>query len=75
MFDLVLLLLFVPGLCFLIFILPRMLTIFREYDIQQDRLKKGQCIQCGYNLTGNQSGTCPECGVKVRITQIEQQSL
>lgn len=22
----------------------------------------GHCIQCGYNLTGNVSGTCPECG-------------
>jgi len=20
------------------------------------------CIPCGYNLTGNESGTCPECG-------------
>ncbi len=20
------------------------------------------CIQCGYDLTGNESGTCPECG-------------
>jgi hypothetical protein len=22
------------------------------------------CQECGYNLTGNTSGTCPECGVK-----------
>ena len=22
----------------------------------------GHCAQCGYNLTGNTSGTCPECG-------------
>jgi hypothetical protein len=20
------------------------------------------CLRCGYNLTGNKSGTCPECG-------------
>ena len=20
------------------------------------------CLKCGYNLTGNESGTCPECG-------------
>ena len=26
------------------------------------RRKKGLCIQCGYNLTGNVSGVCPECG-------------
>jgi hypothetical protein len=22
----------------------------------------GQCPQCGYDLTGNVSGVCPECG-------------
>lgn len=22
----------------------------------------GRCIECGYNLTGNVSGRCPECG-------------
>ena len=26
------------------------------------RRRKGLCIKCGYNLTGNTSGTCPECG-------------
>ena len=26
------------------------------------RRKKGLCIKCGYNLTGNVSGMCPECG-------------
>ena len=29
------------------------------------RRKRGSCVQCGYNLTGNTSGTCPECGVGV----------
>jgi hypothetical protein len=26
------------------------------------RLKRGLCPTCGYNLTGNITGTCPECG-------------
>jgi hypothetical protein len=26
------------------------------------RRKRNQCIHCGYNLTGNVSGICPECG-------------
>lgn len=26
------------------------------------RAKRGLCLQCGYNLTGNWSGVCPECG-------------
>ena len=29
------------------------------------RVEPGHC-SCGYNLTGNESGTCPECGVEVR---------
>ncbi len=28
-------------------------------------LMKGCCSACGYNLTGNASGICPECGAKV----------
>jgi predicted amidophosphoribosyltransferase len=24
-----------------------------------------ECASCGYNLTGNQSGICPECGTRV----------
>ncbi len=26
------------------------------------RRKRGLCLACGYNLTGNTSGVCPECG-------------
>ncbi len=26
------------------------------------RRRKGLCIHCAYDLTGNTSGTCPECG-------------
>jgi hypothetical protein len=25
----------------------------------------GHCVSCGYNLAGNVSGTCPECGEPV----------
>ncbi len=31
----------------------------RDNQRQSDRLA---CSQCGYNLTGNTSGICPECG-------------
>ncbi len=29
------------------------------------RRRKGLCIPCGYDLTGNVSGVCPECGTEV----------
>ncbi len=33
------------------------------------RRRKGLCEQCTYNLTGNTSGTCPECGSEVKNTK------
>ena len=32
------------------------------FAIRRDRRKRGLCIRCGYDLTGNVSGACPECG-------------
>lgn len=29
---------------------------------RRDREARGQCPSCGYDLTGNVSGVCPECG-------------
>jgi hypothetical protein len=29
------------------------------------RIRPGHCQKCGYNLTGNVSGLCPECGKKI----------
>ena len=29
------------------------------------RKRQGLCLDCGYNLTGNESGTCPECGKSI----------
>ncbi len=29
------------------------------------RYRNDRCTQCGYNLTGNVSGDCPECGTKL----------
>ncbi len=27
---------------------------------------RGACLSCGYNLTGNVSGVCPECGTDIQ---------
>jgi len=36
------------------------------------RLQFGCCPGCGYNLTGNTSGVCPECGAPVPRRSEEQ---
>ncbi|MEW6250524.1 MAG: hypothetical protein AB1716_07740 [Planctomycetota bacterium] len=35
----------------------------------RERRRPDRCRQCGYDLTGNVSGVCPECGTHVR-TQV-----
>jgi hypothetical protein len=30
------------------------------------RIPPGHCEHCGYNLTGNVSGRCPECGTAIK---------
>jgi hypothetical protein len=37
----------------------------RRYLRKRRCVKQGLCVKCGYNLTGNVSGVCPECGEKV----------
>ena len=31
--------------------------------LSAERRKRGQCASCGYDLAGNVSGVCPECGL------------
>jgi len=33
--------------------------------IDRRRIPPGHCQRCGYNLTGNVSGLCPECGTPI----------
>ncbi len=33
--------------------------------IEYHRRKKGLCVKCGYNLKGNVSGVCSECGERI----------
>ncbi len=43
-----------------IFVLPTAFLWWRDH-----RRPKGHCQNCGYDLTGNVSGRCPECGTPV----------
>jgi len=43
-------------------ILPMIWALSAIRRRQRWRSRASQCINCGYNLTGNASGICPECG-------------
>ncbi len=34
------------------------------------RSRANLCVECGYNLTGNTTGVCPECGRNVPVTSL-----
>ena len=45
------------------FILERPKVVAAEQSMERQwRRARGQCLSCGYDLTGNVSGECPECG-------------
>jgi hypothetical protein len=46
----------------LFFTVPVMLIIWWP---SRPGIPPGHCRKCGYNLTGNTSGRCPECGTSV----------
>lgn len=35
-------------------------------ELKRKPLHPGYCARCRYNLTGNTSGVCPECGTAIR---------
>lgn len=35
------------------------------FECAKSKPGKGHCVNCGYNLTGNVSGVCPECGASI----------
>jgi hypothetical protein len=39
-----------------------LVTLFRSRIRRYRRRTGGRCSECGYDLFGNESGVCPECG-------------
>ena len=50
-------------------ILPAVWLAVRVYNGRSQRHVQGYCAACGYDLTGNQSGLCPECGTVIRADE------
>ena len=41
------------------------LVVGLPHRLLRPHYRDGHCRKCGYNLTGNVSGVCPECGVGI----------
>lgn len=41
------------------------LVFLRRPHVRWKRQRKGQCHQCGYDLAGNVTGVCSECGAEI----------
>lgn len=48
-------------------VVPNVLTGAAAYLMLPKRAPSGHCSVCSYNLHGNVSGKCPECGTEIRI--------
>ena len=47
---------------------PMWWILHRKWARQRQWAREGRCASCGYDLTGNESGVCSECGCGVRLT-------
>lgn len=46
-------------------VIPLILPAFVGVQRYRHRTKRGHCSKCRYDLTGNTSGLCPECGTSI----------
>jgi hypothetical protein len=63
--GLFLLFLFIPGAAFMLFLAFGMWMAFQESTTHDQRRENNECLHCGYNLTANTGGKCPECGKSI----------
>ncbi len=54
---------------FLLLALPTGLLFWSDH---RKRMRPNACATCGYDLTGNTSGKCPECGVRHAVATSDQ---
>ena len=60
-----LVLLIVVNLLVAPFLTAVTMTVVTLWYMRQRKREPPFCSVCSYNLTGNTSGTCPECGTKI----------
>jgi len=47
-------------------------TVVRGPLRRYRRHRAGLCLKCGYNLTGNVGGVCPECGMPIDDSKVTE---
>ncbi len=62
-------LLLTPVWLFLVLfaVYPVTFLLYTPRRRRRQRLEQGLCVRCGYDLRGNASGQCPECGCEVQL--------
>jgi hypothetical protein len=56
--------------CLLGWNLPFVVAVAVVVMLPRRYRKPGHCTRCGYNLTGNVSGVCPECGLAIALKPV-----
>ena len=57
---------YLPYWCILVVTLPLPMIFAARWHRHSRRIRRNLCLHCGYSLTGNTSGVCPECGTSAR---------
>lgn len=55
----------IPIWSVLVVLAPAWFILYRRARELRRRALEGACAACGYDLTGNESGICPECGARL----------
>lgn len=55
-------------------LMQRLAGAFARVEGAGISVQPGQCVHCGYDLTGNTSGRCPECGERCGTQQVMKPS-
>ena len=59
----------------LLLVVSQLLLMRRTVFLPHRRRMRGMCTRCGYDLTGNTSGVCPECGTTIEARGAKQENV
>ncbi|MCB9856059.1 MAG: hypothetical protein H6818_10275 [Phycisphaerales bacterium] len=57
----------IPLWTILLIAIPPWFVLYRRARELRRRRREGCCMSCGYDLSSNESGVCPECGAAAEV--------